>query len=616
MNTDHVLIRKFNQLTLFLVGTLLLFSCIWAYFSNQALSREASTERANYIAGAISDSLTHAMDVGIPLKDMRGVDMLLRARVNENENIHHISVLNLAGAVIWQAEGSVQEAPPVQVTTDIRFQGHTIAYVQISVYPTGLGNMMMNAIFLQIVLCMMAYMACYEAIIFALGRGVILREQAKSKLQQSILQDQLNTVFIGQNRSNTDRVLYGMVQSLRRLNEKMWRMRRLTMSLRMTEPDADMRTELDTTLLRAEGQLNFADRKPNTVVLSAFSIDVRWLYFLTCFAVESLLQVMVPDNVTWMSPLLVLTGALGAIVGLLIGQKMAIRSSGQFLIMLGAIILFFSFIIVGIWPLTLYSVLARGIVYMGATIVMCGGYGVVGQTEESQAHWPIAAVTGGLIVGRLFSLLALEWFGSRMLVVCGLLLILVIIFLTNKFSWGQTDIWRRPLGKLVKAGAVFTPVSLCNGILSGLLFSFALATFVFNEGYGNEMIVTLSWFFLGVGAWFGYQLSSRWRIILWGLAFFSTLLLMIESYQINALNLLFCFSVSALDWHIRQDSQGKVWMFNLSELIGISLGASIYFALLYYSPPIDMPTIFLLLIVLLGVFLFIQHKQFIQRIKG
>jgi hypothetical protein len=613
MNKQPLLIRQFNQITLFLLGTLLIFSCVWAYFSNQALTQEASTERANYIAGAISDSMTHAMEVGVPLTEMRGVDVLLRARANENENIHHIAILNLSGAVMWEAEGGVQEAQPVKVTADVRFRDQTVAYAQVSVYPTGLAPMMINAIFLQIVLCVMAYAACYETMIFALGRGIMLREQAKSQMRHAILQGQLNTITIGQNRSSSDRVLYGMVLRLRRLNEKIWRMRRLTASLRITEPDADMRAELDATLARAEGKLIFADRKPESIILSSYAIDTRWLYFITCVGVESLLQVMVPDTVGWMSPLLVLLGALGAIAGLLIGYKLALRKSGQFLVTLGSVIIAIGAVVVGVMPLTLYSVLVRFIIYMGATILVCGCYGVVKHARESQAQWPIAAITGGLLVGRLLSLLAFEWFGSKVIVVWVLLLVLLVVYLTNKFSWGQTDFWRRPIGKLKSSWRIFSPVSLCNGILSGLLFSFALATFVFNEGYGNEMMITLSWLLLGVGAWAGYQLPARWRVILWVLALACTGALLFEHQQTDALSLLFCFSVSALEWHTRQYSRRDKWWFDISDLGGIALGAGLYLAVLHYSLPISMPLLFLAVLGLLGMVLLLTHRLWLRR---
>jgi hypothetical protein len=607
MNNQPLLIRQFNHITLFLLGTLLIFSCVWAYLSNQALTQEASTERANYIAGAISDSMTHAMEVGVPLKEMRGVDVLLRARANENENIHHIAILNLSKAVMWQAEGGVQEAQPVKVTADVQFQDQTVAYVQVSVYPTSLTPMMINAMFLQIVLCVMAYAACYEAMIFALGRGIILREQAKSKMRQAILQGQLNTLTIGQNRSSSDRVLYAMVLRLRRLNEKIWRMRRLTASLRITEPDAKMRAELDATLARAEGQLIFADRKPKSIILTSYAIDTRWLYFLTCVGVESLLQVMVPDTIGWMSPLLVLLSALGAMAGLLLGYKLALKKSGQFLVTFGALIIALGTVLVGMWPLTLYSVLARFIIYLGATILICGCYGVVRHARESQAQWPIATITGGLLSGRLLSLLAFEWFGSKVIVVCVLLLLLLVIYLTNKFSWGQTDFWRQPIGKL-KSTWRMSLVSLANGILSGLLFSFALATFVFNEGYGNEMIITLSWLLLGIGAWAGYQLPTRWRAILWGLAFISAGALLVEHQRTAALSLLFCFSASALEWHTRQCSRRDKWWFDLADLSGIGLGAGLYLAVLQDILPVSMPLLFLAVLSVLGGVLLIHPK--------
>lgn len=603
MNNQHILIRKFNAFTLFLLGTLFVFSCVWAYFSNQALAQEASIERANYIAGAISDSIVHAMEVGVPLDSMRGVNALLRTRANENENIHHLAILDLSGTVMWQAAGAVQDSTPVRVTSDINFQGHTVAYVQASVYLTELFPMMVHAIFLQIILCIMAYVTCYESMIFSLGRGVLLRRDAKVQMRQAILSGKLNTIVVGANRPTSDSVLYGMVLRLRRLNENIWRMRRLTASLRITEPDADIRSELETTLAKAEGTAVFADRKPEIIVLPSTAIDVRWLYFMSVLAVESVLQVMVPDTLEWTSPLLVLWSVAGSVLGLFFARRFALKRSAQILVTVGSLIILGGFIVVALVPLTLYSVAARFIVYFGLMTILYGCYGLV-QHEKSSHQWLIATVTGGLLLGRILSLLVLEWFGGRELVGFATLMLLWMLFLANKFSWSQTNIWCRPIGKLELPAFTFKPISVCNGILSGLLFSFALATFVFNEGAGNEMIVTLLWFLLGLGAWFGYQLPNKWRWILWGLAIVSSGILIFEQMQADAINLLFCLSLSALDWHIRVHNGRDKWPFNFSDFIGIAIGASIYLVILYYFSLISMPIVFLSLLIVLGLLLF------------
>lgn len=602
MNDQHPLIRQFNVITLFILGLLLTFSCIWSYFSNYALAEEATLERARYIAGAISDSLTHAMEVGIPLESMREVNTLLRTRANDNDNIQHLAVLSLTGGKMWQAVGASQDAQTVQATADVRFRGRTVAYVQVSVYLSDVLNLMVAAVFLQIILFMMAYIACYESIIFSLGRGVVLRQRARKEMQKAILSGKLNTVTIGQNRSASDTILYGMVLRLRGLNEKIWRMRRLTASLRLTEPDPEIRAELETTLAKAEGSAIFADRKPDVVVLSSIGVDMRWFYFLTCVAIESTLQAMVPDTIAWTSPLLVLLNALGLLLGIFFAYKLAAKRSLQALINWGGLIIFLGFLVVWMLPLSIYSVCARLMVALGSMIILFGGYGAV-EREQGSYRWFIVIITGGIFLGRMLSLIVLEWFGSRVLVTSAAILLLWTILLVNRAALSYPSTWARVIGDITFPTFKLKPISLCNGVISGLLFSFALASFVFNEGFGNEMFITLFWCLLGLGAWFGCQLPLQLRPALWGLALIVTGLLIFEHELPDVLSLLFCLSLSTLDWHVRVQDH-KAWPFNLSDLFGISIGASFYLFIVYFFPSTNMSIVFFSLLFLLGGLLF------------
>lgn len=609
MFARHILIRQFNRFTLLLLSAVFVFSCIWTSFSNQALIQDASIKRAGYIAGAIADSLTHALEVGVPLRELRDVNVLLRARTNENSDIGHISVLDLSGEVLWQAKGAKVGKTEMTITKDVRFQDKVVARVQASVYESSLMTSLLNTVLLQAMLCFIAYVACHEAIVFSLGRGVILRERAREKMQQYILQGKLDTVVVGQNRVMLDPVLYGMVQRLRRINETIWRIRRLTLSLRNTEPDAALRAQLDANLAGAEDQLLFADRKPAVETLTSTAIDARWLFFITCVTVEGAIQAMVPDKELWLSPLLVLSGAVGAIIGLFAGYRLASRSNSYTLAIIGAGIIAAGLLVVWIKPLTLYSVLARVLTYMGSMILLYGCYGAVAQTETARHQWVVAATAAGVFVGRLFSLLALEWFGGNNLVACLFLLILVVILLSNKFSWNTLGIWRRPIGNMEHGWREFSPLSFCNGILSGLIFSFALAHFVFLEGYGNEVMVTVSWFLLGLGAWIGYQLPPRWAKVLWGLALISTLLQALAPLSADMLGFIFCFSVSALEWHTRQHARPGTWLFTLSDLVGVVFGAALYMLVLYYQPLFDVAYAFIGSITLLGMVSVAIHRH-------
>lgn len=239
------------------------------------LSYAEAQARARLVADEIADQVQLAVNVGIPVDRLVGVDELFMQRMQSFKEIRSVSLINADNRVLYERQTPQSETLPT-VVMPVRLKGALVARVELVWRQPGLRPLVLPwALPLALLVALAAGLAG-EGLRYALAGLVLRREKLVVATCQKIAAGDFATRPPRLGRLDFDERLPWLTEQLRYVRELHMRVERLAQSLRQTEPDFDKRHELDRVMKESAGNERFAPVVTETMPASSVAAQQRW----------------------------------------------------------------------------------------------------------------------------------------------------------------------------------------------------------------------------------------------------------------------------------------------------------------------------------------------------
>ncbi|WP_298208929.1 hypothetical protein [Acidovorax sp.] len=276
---------------------LLLAAAVLAWNTHEQLRgmrQESERVRAQLMADSLSQRIGHALDIGIPLDALVGVEALFNQRLGAHADIQSIALLQGPDKVLWSAEreqparsanGTVADAP---VMAHEALQGT----VRLTLRETGAGPFARSAAILLLPTVLLLAALAFLAARFSEAQGVKLRNHAVRLATRAIASGHYDHSIVLPHRRGFDLRAQQLGHAVRGVHETLTRVRRLIASLRQTEPQAQRRERLDMLLANALGDHHFAEHGLRPVRVVAAEAQSFWISLMITMAAAAILGLM------------------------------------------------------------------------------------------------------------------------------------------------------------------------------------------------------------------------------------------------------------------------------------------------------------------------------------
>lgn len=241
------------------------------------MALQEAQARARLVAEEMAGQIQLAVDVGIPLDRLVGVEDLFAQRMQSFQGILRAALLDTRGRVLHERRLSQADAM-APVVLPISQAGEPVAWLELHWRQPVISALMLPwGLPLAALVALTAGLAG-EALRYALTGLVLRRERLVHASCQRIAAGDLATRPPRLGRRDFDNRLPWLTEQLRHVSEQHVRVERLAQSLRQTEPDAGKRHQLDQVLARAIDHDHFGGR-PQAVAeipASAQAALQRW----------------------------------------------------------------------------------------------------------------------------------------------------------------------------------------------------------------------------------------------------------------------------------------------------------------------------------------------------
>lgn len=254
------------------------------------MRQDSERTRAQLMAESLSQRIAHALEIGIPMDALVGVDALFNQRLVAHADIHSIALLKVAGQVLHRVErdraaranaGTVADAPVV-------VGGITQGTVRLVLQETGAGAFARSAAALLIPTVLLLATLAFLAARFSEAHGPLLRNHAVRLATRAIAGGRYDRSVVLPNRRGFDLRAQQLSHAVRGVHETLVRVRRLIASLRQTEPQAHRRDYLDKLLADAEGHNRFAEHGLVQIRVVAAEAQTFWASLLLAMGAAAL----------------------------------------------------------------------------------------------------------------------------------------------------------------------------------------------------------------------------------------------------------------------------------------------------------------------------------------
>ncbi|WP_159910908.1 hypothetical protein [Pantoea sp. 18069] len=249
----------------------------------QAVREQAAQTRAQLMAQSIAQRLAHGTAAGIPLDKLVGVAEFFERWHRSHPEVTRIAVHDLDGRLLWSSHA--QTAPSARDisagSADIAPAGIPQARVRVQLYNgslQGLGERLALLVPAVLLVSALAYLGA----LFACAPGPWLRNHGMRMIARWAARGDYRQLLVLPQRKPFDLRVQEVAHAMRRVHERVTRMRLLIGSLRRTEPQQLRRDYLDQVLLQIEGHDRFADAEPAIVRLVAVQVQSLWMGLLLC----------------------------------------------------------------------------------------------------------------------------------------------------------------------------------------------------------------------------------------------------------------------------------------------------------------------------------------------
>lgn len=260
----------------------------------RGMRQESERVRAELMADSLSQRIGHALDIGIPLDSLVGVEALFNQRLSAHADIQSIALLQGPGKVLWFVEreqparsagGTVADAP-------IMVRGAPQGTVRLTLRETGAGPFARSAAILLLPTVLLLAALAFLAARFSEAQGVKLRNHAVRLATRAIASGHYDHSVVLPHRRGFDLRAQQLGHAVRGVHETLTRVRRLIASLRQTEPQAQRRERLDMLLADAQGDHHFAEHGLPPVRVIAAEAQSFWISLLITLAAAAMLGLM------------------------------------------------------------------------------------------------------------------------------------------------------------------------------------------------------------------------------------------------------------------------------------------------------------------------------------
>ncbi len=239
------------------------------------LSFEEAQARARLVADEIADQIQLAVNVGIPVDRLVGVDELFMQRMQSFEGVQSVALINADNRVLHERHAPLSEALPT-VVMPIHLKGASIARVELVWRQPVLRRLVMPwALPLSLLVAMAAGLAG-EGLRYALAGLVLRREDLLRTTCKKIEESDFAHRPPRLGRLDFDERLPWLTEQLRYVGEQHMRVERLAQSLRQTEPDFDKRHELDRVMEESIGKDKFLPVATEAMPTRSLAAQQRW----------------------------------------------------------------------------------------------------------------------------------------------------------------------------------------------------------------------------------------------------------------------------------------------------------------------------------------------------
>ncbi|MBH1965524.1 MAG: hypothetical protein I8H77_14375 [Comamonadaceae bacterium] len=212
--------------------------------------------RAHLIAEEVADQIQLAIDVGVPVDQLEGVEDLFNQRAKGFSAIVRIALVDQKGQILTQKGAPGPDTLPL-VVVPITHEGAAVASLELLWRQPRVSALLLPwGLPVAVLIALIAGLA-NEALRFALTGVVLRRERLILESCERIAAGDLATRPPRVSRRYFDRRLPWLVEQLRHASEQHLRVQRLAQSLRQTEPDFEKRHALDRVLTETIGDDRF-----------------------------------------------------------------------------------------------------------------------------------------------------------------------------------------------------------------------------------------------------------------------------------------------------------------------------------------------------------------------
>ncbi|CAN7190158.1 hypothetical protein [Acidovorax sp. LjRoot194] len=261
------------------------------YEQLRGMRQESERVRAQLMADSLSQRIGHALDIGIPLDGLVGVEALFNQRLGAHAEIQSIALLQGPGKVLWfvERERSAKATAGTVADAPITVRGEPRGTVRLALQETGAGPFARSAAILLLPTVLLLAALAFLAARFSEAQGVKLRNHAVRLAMRAIASGRYDRSIVLPHRRGFDLRAQQLGHAVRGVHETLTRVRRLISSLRQTEPQAQRREYLDMLLAEAQGTHRFADHGLTQVRVVAAEAQSFWTSLLMTLAAMALL---------------------------------------------------------------------------------------------------------------------------------------------------------------------------------------------------------------------------------------------------------------------------------------------------------------------------------------
>ena len=251
-------VRRFALRGLVLL-TLAFLAVSWVAVGQlQTLATQEAHARAHLVADNLAAQVQHAVQVGVPVDRLVGVQALFDHRLQAFDDLLAVSLRDSAGQTVHERRRATGKAPGISLGAPVVVNQVPVAHIDLEWRAPKTSTLLLAwALPLAALLGFTAALAA-EALRHSLARQVLRRDRLVDTACARIGTGDFTFRAPRLGRREFDTRLPWLAGQLRHIGEQYRRVHHLASSLRRTEPDLDKRAQLDRILADALGSDHFA----------------------------------------------------------------------------------------------------------------------------------------------------------------------------------------------------------------------------------------------------------------------------------------------------------------------------------------------------------------------